>query len=111
VLDTGKIGSALAANRNEAEFEQELARASWLIAGSFLFSAVLNYFLARWIVTAAPGSTENAEQLGRLNWVSWPVIALPSTAIMMVALFRLLKGVERLTGLKGEELFHQKPAK
>jgi hypothetical protein len=39
------------------------------------------------------------------------VIALPSTAIMMVALFRLLKGVERLTGLKGEELFHQKPAK
>ncbi len=111
VLDTGKIGAALAANRNEAEFERELARASWLIAGSFLFSAVLNYFLARWIVTAAPGSTENAEQLGRLNWVSWPVIALPSTAIMMVALFRLLKGVERLTGLKGEELFHQKPAK
>jgi hypothetical protein len=24
----------------------------------------------------------------------------------MVALFRLLKGLERLTGLKGEELFH-----
>lgn len=109
VLDTAKIGSALARNRNEAEFERELARTSWLIAVSFLFSAVLNYFLARWIVTATPGSTENAEQLGRLNWVSWPVIALPSTAIMMVALFRLLKGVERLTGLKGDELFHQRP--
>jgi len=31
---------------------------------------------------------------------------LPSMAIMMVALFRLLKGLERMTGLKGEDLFH-----
>lgn len=108
VLDTGKIGEALAERNNVPAFEQELARASWLVATSFLLSAVLNFILARWIVTGIPGSTEHAEQLGKLNWVSWPVIALPSAAIMMVALFRLLKGIERLTGLTGEDLFHQR---
>lgn len=111
VLDTHKIGTALAANQREGDFERQLVGASWMVAGSFFLSAVLNFILARWMVTAVPGSTEHAEQLGRLNWMSWPVIALPSMIIMMVALFRLLKGIERLTGLKGDELFHHRPAK
>ncbi len=111
VLDTHKIGCALASQHREVEFEHQLAKASWMVAGSFFLSAMLNFILARWLVTAAPGSTENAEQLGRLNWVSWPVIALPSMLIMMVALFRLLKGIERLTGLKGDELFHHRSIK
>ncbi len=106
VLDTHRIGVALSERGTLAEFDQELRKASWLLAGSFFLSAVLNYFLARWLVTAIPGSPEHAAQIGKLNWVSWPVIVLPSMAIMMVALFRLLKGLERLTGLKGEELFH-----
>lgn len=106
VLDTHRIGSALAEKGLEAGFDQELRKASWLLAGSFFLSALLNYFLARWLVTATPGSPEHVAQIGKLNWVSWPVIVVPSMAIMMVALFRLLKGLERLTGLKGEELFH-----
>lgn len=106
VLDTHRIGTALAEKGSEAGFDQELRKASWLLAGSFFLSAVLNYFLARWLVTATPGSPEHVAQIGKLNWVSWPVIVVPSMAIMMIALFRLLKGLERLTGLKGEELFH-----
>jgi hypothetical protein len=106
VLDTHRIGAALAERGSEAGFDRELRKASWRLAGSFFLSAVLNYFLARWLVTATPGSPEHAAQIGKLNGVSWPVIVLPSMAIMMVALFRLLKGLERLTGLKGEELFH-----
>jgi len=108
VLDTHRIGAALTERGREAGFDQELRNASWLLAGSFFLSAVLNYFLARWLVTATPGSPEHVAQIGKLNWVSWPVIVLPSMAIMMVALFRLLKGLEHLTGLKGEELFHAK---
>ena len=45
-------------------------------------------------------------QLGRLNWISYPVIMLPSMVIMMFALFRLIRGLEQLTGLRQEELFH-----
>jgi len=31
---------------------------------------------------------------------------VPSMVIMMFALFRLIRGLEQLTGLKQEELFH-----
>jgi len=31
---------------------------------------------------------------------------LPSMVLMMFALFRLVRGLERLTGLKQEDLFH-----
>jgi len=109
VLDTHKIGQALAERRAGGSFELLLRWASWVLAGSFLLSAILNFILARWIVTATPGSTEHAEQIGRLTWVSWPVIVIPSMAIMVFALFKLLKGIEALTGLKGEELFHHRP--
>ena len=106
VLDTDRIGRALVERNALPGFDALLRWASWVLAGAFLFSAVLNYLLARWIVTATPGSPENVAQLGKLNWVSWPVIMIPSLAIMMFALFRLLKGLESLTGLKGDELFH-----
>ncbi len=107
VLDTDRIGRALVERNALPGFDALLRWASWVLAGAFLFSAVLNYLLARWIVTAPPGSPENVAQLGRLNWVSWPVIMVPSMAIMMFALFRLLKGLEALTGLPGDDLFHQ----
>lgn len=106
VLDTDRIGRVLVERNVVPAFDALLKWASWVLAGAFLFSAVLNYLLARWIVTAEPGSPENVAQLGRLNWVSWPVIMIPSLAIMMFALLRLLKGLEKLTGLQGEELFH-----
>lgn len=108
VLDTDRIGRALVERDAVPGFDALLRWASWVLAGAFLFSAVLNYFLARWIVTAPPGSSENVAQLGKLNWVSWPVIMIPSLAIMMFALIRLLKGLEKLTGLSGDELFHHK---
>lgn len=106
VLDTDRIGAALVERNAVPGFDALLRWASWVLAGAFLFSAVLNYFLARWIVTAPPGSPENVAQLGTLNWVSWPVIVLPSLGMMMFALIRLLKGLEALTGLPNAALFH-----
>lgn len=106
VLDTGRIDAALRERNAAAAFERLLVRASWMLAGSFLLSAVLNYALARWLLTAVPGTPDFNSQLGKMNWLSWPVIVAPSLAIMFVVMLKLLKGVEALTGLKGEELFH-----
>ena len=48
----------------------------------------------------------NAE-LGKMNALSWPVIAIPSTIIMMVALWKLITGLTHLTGLKLEDMMHE----
>ena len=92
-------------------FEGLLRQASWLLTASFVISAVLNFFLAIWMLKAEPASEEWTRQLGRMNWVSWPVIVVPSMGMMVWALFRLMNGIQRLTGLKAEEMFHAPPPK
>jgi len=49
------------------EFDQLLINASWILAGSFLLSAVLNYFLAVYLLTADPGTQAFNEQLGKMT--------------------------------------------
>jgi hypothetical protein len=106
VLNTTRIETALVEKGNLGPFEKLLLWASWVLAASFFLSGALNYLLARWLVTATPGSSEQTAQIGKLHWVSWPVIVLPSMAVMFFALFRLMKGIEQLTGLKTDDLFH-----
>ncbi len=111
VLDTHRIEQALAERNMAAPFELLLARSSWILAASFLISAVLNFSLARWLLTAVPGSPEFNAQLGKMSWLSWPVIVVPTFGMMLFALFRLMRGVEHLSGLKPEEIFRTPPPK
>lgn len=111
VLDVPRIEEALKVPGRQAGFTRLLQGASWLLAGSFAVSAVLNFALARYLITAMPDTPEFNEQLGKMTLWSWPVIALPSMAIMMVALWRLFKGITRLTGLTMDEILKQVPDK
>ena len=42
---------------------------------------------------------------------SWPVIVIPSMAIMMVTLWMLLGGIKKMTGLELEDVLRGAPAK
>ncbi len=110
VLDTARIERELTARAATSAFEQVMARATWLLAGSFFLSSALNYLLASTVVTAAAGSVEYNEQLGKLTALSYPVIALPATLVTAGALFYLFRRLTQLTGLTFEELLHA-PAK
>lgn len=111
VIDVPRVEAAIDAGARRAELRNLLKTSSWLLAGSFALSAVLNFGLARLIITAMPDTPLFNEQLGRLTWMSYLVIMLPSMAVMIYALMRLLKGLERLTGLKLEEILHPAPEK
>lgn len=111
VIDVLKVETALATHNHRTAFASLLSASSWLLAGSFFISAVLNFGLARYLITAMPDTPEFNEQLGKMTWMSWPVIVIPSMAIMMLALWRLLKGLEKLTGLTMDEILKQPPEK
>jgi len=108
LLDTGKIDAALAERGKLPAFEARLRTATWMLAGSFAFSSVMNYILATWIVTSPAGSAAFNEELGRLTLLSYPMIALPATLIMMAVLWYLAIGVKRLAGLSLSDALHGK---
>jgi hypothetical protein len=111
VINTAKVHEALVLRGNVSAFEKLLVQASWMLSAAFAVSAVLNFSLSRWIITEPAGTPAFNAQLGKMHWVSWPVIVLPMMVMLMFALMRLLKGVEALSGLKGEDVFQQPPQK
>lgn len=106
VIDVPKVDAALAARNNRAGFERLLVTSSYLLTASFMVSAVLNYALARYLLKSPAGTPEFNEELGQMQLLSWPVIVVPSMAMTLYALWRLLSGVRKLTGLTLEEVFH-----
>ena len=107
LMDVERIRSALDQRGNRVAFEARLKTATWMLAGSFFFSAAMNYALATWIVTSPAGTAAFNEELGRLTLLSYPMIALPSMLIMMLALYYLARTIHALAGLKlAEALRH-----
>jgi hypothetical protein len=111
IMHVDRVQTALREHEAEKEFEKLLTFCTWLLAASFLLSAVLNFILARWIVVSPSGTDAfNAEVSKMMAW-SWPIIAIPSMAIMIVALYKLLGGIKRMTGLELEQVLQGAEAK
>lgn len=107
LMDVERIQRALDERGNLPAFEARLRTATWMLAASFMFSSVMNYILATLIVTSPAGSAAFNEELGQLTLLSYPMIALPSMLIMMLALYYLARTIHTLAGLKlAEALKH-----
>ncbi len=85
-------------------FEHRLQNATYWLSATFFFSAIMNYALARWIVTSPSGSAAFNEELGRMTLLSYPVIAIPTTLMMMAIMYYLWRTIHDMTGLKLEEI-------
>ncbi len=107
IFATEKIAAGLAFKGTETEFERTLTTASWVIAGSFFVSSVLNYVLAKVILQSPPGTVAFNEELAKMTALSYPVIVIPSMIIFAAALFYLIRRLTRLTGLSFEEMLEQ----
>ncbi|SNC61716.1 hypothetical protein SAMN04487881_0515 [Marinobacter sp. es.048] len=104
VLDVDKIHKTLEEHGRVGEFEERLLKASYFFAGTFLFSSIMNYVLAKWIVVSPSGTQAFNEELGRMTLVSYPMIAIPSMIMMMLIFYYLWRTIRRLTGYTLEEV-------
>jgi len=104
VLDTDKIAAKLEDNNNLGAFELTLKQASWMVAASFFLSSVLNYVLAKVILTSPPGSEAFNAELGKMTALSYPVIVVPSMIVLILAMVFLFRRIGKLTGLKLEDI-------
>jgi len=106
VLNVEKIDQKLEEFGKTQEFESRLMKATYLLGGTFFFSSVMNYILAKWIVTSPAGSAEFNEQLGQMTLLSYPIIAIPSMIMMMAIFYYLWRTIHGITGLALEDIVH-----
>lgn len=98
------IYDTLAQKNKTEDFKAKIQRANHLLAVTFVFSSTMNYLLAKWIVTSPAGTVEFNEQLGEMTMLSYPVIVIPSTIMLFVILFYVVRIITRLTGMKFEQV-------
>lgn len=104
LLKLSLIEERLQANGTTQQVKTIMRNATWMVAASFLVSAILNFCLTKYIVVSPAGTEAFNEELGKLTALSYPIIALPSTLVMVVALWYLIKQLKKATGLSMEEM-------
>jgi len=107
LIDVEKIDAILIENNSKEKFEKIMRNATYMIGASFLLSAILNFILTKIIIQSPTGTEAFNEELGRLTALSYPVIALPSTLVMFVALWYLFKQLKKITNLSIEEMMSE----
>jgi hypothetical protein len=111
VIAVDRVNAALDQRGERPAFERMLRTSSVWLACAFLGSAVLNFLLAHHLLKSPPATPEFNAELGRMHLLAWPVIVLPSIAVMMVVFWRLIGGLTRLTGLSTDDIFQSPPPK
>lgn len=106
VMDVPRIESALRERGSEQGLAALLRQCTLIVAAAFFISAALAYGLARYLLKSPGGTAEFNAELAKMHWLSWPVIVVPSMIMMMLALWRLVNGLKKLTGLATDDLFH-----
>ncbi len=106
VLDIKLIDERLREFGTESHFMAHLRRSTQYFALSFFISSFLNFTLAfRIFVSIDPNlsdleqSTILNDQIARMTWMGFVVIALPLMGFSMLVMWHLIRGIKRLTGL------------
>lgn len=105
VIDVDRVGEALHQRDSVKAYERRLVVTTYVVAFGLLVSTVLNYVLARIVVVSEPGTSAFNEELGRMTALSFPVITVPSVTILAIALYYLVSGITKETGLEFQDVF------
>ena len=111
VIDVEKVDQALAVRGTQPKFARLFRHSTALLSLAFFASSALNYTLARHLLRSPPGTEAFNGQLAKMHLLSWPVIVLPSMAMMLFVFWRLLNGITALTGLPLDDIFRSPPEK
>ena len=82
-----------------------LRNCTFWVVGSFYASSIANFIFARIIVNSNPGTVAYTEEIGKMTALHLPVVAVPSTIIMMIILFYIIKKLKKMTNLEFEQIF------
>lgn len=107
IFDVDKIEASLKEDKNkEMEFDKTMKTSSYLVACSFFVSGIINYFVTQHFMSDL--SLSYPEALANVMKWSLPINTVPCMAMMMFALWYLLKKLSTITGIETDSLFAEK---
>ncbi|OUR97066.1 hypothetical protein A9Q84_12095 [Halobacteriovorax marinus] len=107
MIDLELIDKTFTEQGHDGLFEKNLRVASFLLAGTFFISALLNYILAVEILVGSPGTVEFNESLGKMTALSFPVISIPMVIMVGVIIGYLIMTIKKNSNLEIESIFKQ----
>lgn len=114
-IDVEKLENKLKENNSSADFHKHLRTATMLLSGSFVTSALLNFFLAKKIFTEIDSTLTEAakndllnQQIASMTSWSFAVIMVPSIILLLGIFWYLFRGIKKHTGLGVEEIMLQR---
>ena len=105
ILDIARIEAAANSNNHWGAYQKIRWQGTWMLAGSLLLSAVLNFVLAIYLLSGKADPVSYNAAVGKLTWVGFLVIGIPLMVIMISGLFYLIRKISEVTGLPKEEVF------
>ena len=105
IFDVQKINENIVESSKES-FDMLFKSSTYLISSSFFMSSLIQFFLASYIVTVDPGQPKFNDQVGTMTWVSYFVVMVPCMSMFGYAIWILIQGIKRLTGLETEEILN-----
>ena len=98
-IDVERVRAKLVTPESDAAYNALLSRVGVVVTSAFLVSAVVNFAVAKVIVTAQPNTAEFNEQFALTSVVSY-VATIASAGIMIIGgHLYLLRGLRELTGM------------
>lgn len=109
IFDIPKIEKRVEEMQVVEPYRKLLFQSTALFAASFFLSTVMNFFLALYFLgdldhTAVDAREIYNAQVAKLTGWGFAVIGLPILVFLMFTLFRLFKGLKKVTGLTDDEL-------
>ncbi|MEN3940803.1 VC0807 family protein [Prosthecobacter sp. SYSU 5D2] len=107
VINHSLLQESLDSTGKQVAFRQLLKKASWVLMGTMMLSAVANALLVlHYLEGTVPGTEAYTQAIGRQNWVGFIVIGVPMMGAMMALLFWMLGRLQALTGLERDDLMN-----
>lgn len=107
LMETEKVASKIEETAQQQKFDSVMVTATWILAGSFLLSSILNYALAKWIIVSETGTEAFNKEFGTMTLLSYPVIVVPSMIVTFYAMYYVISRILKMTGFELEEILRQ----
>lgn len=104
LFDVNRLHQALREKGNEARFEKRLVGLTWGFASAMFLSSVLNYILARIVLTSEPGTEAYTAELGKMTGLGNVVVLVPVMVVMLFVFNALFNTLTELTGLELDDV-------